>query len=242
MAEFQGQKESSGVASSPDRRRLVPWFAGLLAVILGIVALVAGWDELSVWYWMRQYRESPHIDHELLGEPEDSVRYRALLRFVKTPTGKERLLRTLVPVLNENVPTLEDKLRELGPTGRSIFILTWVDDQAHLRNFSPIGAPVGNSIDRGYRGISVRVPGSDARVSLALKLEELSLHAGFHRFPVPEGVVGVSGVRFSVVSLGEPDPRCKRDLGSVPQGRLGNARHACLFEKEGWSFLETSIR
>lgn len=232
-------------------RRVALLVGGVVLAVLLAIGLLYHREirrEIAVRYHLFHLEDdpAPYIHMELLSDSENSPRWEALQRFVRTPPGKEKLLRTYVPMANDALMNVfTDKVKRLGGAGSSVFLLAWVDDQSRLREFVFAKGRPGKASDRGQVAGAIPPKGSFPGippVSLVLPLQELLLHARYDKYPVPEDVSGVPGIRFSVVSLGTSDPRCARSLGSSPRGRLGTASHACLFEREGWDFLATPMQ
>ena len=231
-------------------RRVALLVGGVVLAVLLAIGLLYHREirrEIAVRYHLFRLEDdpAPYIHMELLSDSENSPRWEALQRFVRTPPGKEKLLRTYVPMADDALMVLKHKVKRLGPAGSSVFLLAWVDDQYRLREFVLSKGRPGKVNDRGQVAGAIPLKGSFPGippVSLVLPLQELLLHAGYDKYLVPEDLFGVPGIRFSVISLTTPDPRCARHLGRSLRGRLHTASHGCLFEREGWDFLATPMQ
>src|SRR5262245_17123251 len=231
------------------RRRRDWWLAALAAAACVVLVLLAArWRELGTRYylWRLEGDGSPRIDAAFFfPEPPNSLRWQALERFVRTGKGKEKLLRTFIAHADDATMVLRWQLDQLGSSGAGtvvsarggpgpapppgLFLLVWVDEAAHYREV--VKWPGGETADRGYVAGGVSGSGHLGLLPgpLARRLQELLLTAGLDRYPLPADLG--SGLRVSVVSLDQADPRCARRF---PGRLLGKAGHAVLFEREGW--------
>jgi hypothetical protein len=208
------------------------------AVVLGLAALQ--WREIAVRWRVARLEgdeSSAQFKSELVLQPQGTVGYEALVRYARTPKGKEGLLRRYIALVDNHF--IRQLIDGLGAGGENAFLLLWVGRKLSIEVGSWADLP-GGAVDTGeedegpspsvprpvYPGLKLKdtMPSLD----LAHHLQDLLLEVGYDEYPLPER----PGARFSVVSCGQPDPRCARRF---PSPLLGG-RHACLFESETYRY------
>jgi len=208
-------------------RRRLPW-----VVILGAGAVLGSgaalqWREIAIRWRVAELARQPAeselpVDFVVAG-PGTTARD-ALMRHLRTPAGKERLLRSYLSVFERSRTPISQCLDHVGLGGKTALILFWMGGtlrakaatdsewMEHLRSIQDYPSIYRR---RGYmplrRGMcsSIRNSGlgsSTLDMSFYTRLQELVVEVGYDEHPIPDRV----GARFSVVSCKGAEKPCER--------------------------------
>jgi hypothetical protein len=207
-------------------------------VIVGAAVVVVssgafGWREIVI-RWRIAELGRQHADDELpldyvTAEP-GTIRGNALARYVRTATGKDRLLREYLAHLEDRGPLA----RNLGMgAGSDMAVLLFRVDAT---GYDAMGATVSGlgahgTLESGTNPRPVLVPPQNLTLLWAMvfeyptpRLHDLVLEVGYDQHPIP----GRPGVTFSVVSCAVAEKRCRRHFAwDFPWGS-----YACLIESD----------
>ena len=226
------------------RRRHAAW-----AVILAGGALLgfAGprWREVAIRLRTLELAQGG-VDAELPLEVvpgPGTVERAALDRYLRTPEGKERLLRSYLSWFDKSRGELPRHVRRAGAGGWTAIVLFWVHDgriagahgatacewedhaEKHRGDCSPVLPNPAHEIHRLSEDLD---PAPDYRLQV---LQELLLEVGYDRYSIP----GQHGARFSIVSASEAEKPCAR----VIRGSFIASMYACLIESDPYSLQAT---
>ena len=199
------------------------WLAIVGAVaVLGYAALQ--WRELAIrWHVAELERQDAETELpvDLVTARDDTAAREALVRYCRTPAGKERLLRSYLAIVESSRGEVARFLRHSGSGGITALLLLWMPGGRTIDGLVARDSPPVESWKCLLKLSSYLDRSPD---DLGLRLQELLIEVGYDEYPL----LRHPGARFSIVS----GPGAEKPGTRVFPDAFIWGSHACLIESD----------
>jgi len=214
-------------------RRRAAWAAILGAgAALGFAA--PQWKEIAVRWRLAELEQEgseAELPAELVGAAPGTVEGEVFTRYVRTPTGKDRLLRSYLAHVERSLKAMSGPAPRVGWRGKTAVLLVWMGPPREYAMIAWVREPPPPGWVLPRKPGPIQVAPGDLELWWSFepgysstRLQDLVLEIGYEEYPVP----GRPGARFSVVSHTGAEKPCSRSFSWI----FPRSDYACLIESE----------